>query len=106
MYTAYVGWDNISNMLLEAGAKVGVPAKRNGLTALMLASYYASESSMCFLPQVCSKTEIRSRQIHRQERLWTSFKRLCRKFWTSFYVSEAYLEPSRTSTMELFCENS
>ena len=56
-------------MLLEAGAKVGVTAKRNGLTALMLASYYASESSMCFLPQVCSKTEIRSRQIHRQERL-------------------------------------
>ena len=47
MYTAYVGWDNISNMLLEAGAKVGVTAKRNGLTALMLA-YCASESSMCF----------------------------------------------------------
>jgi len=51
MYAAYVGRDNILNMLLEAGAKIDIPAKRNGLTALMLASYCASESIMYFLLQ-------------------------------------------------------
>ena len=52
MYAAYVGRDNILNLLLEAGAKIDIPAKKDGLTALMLASYCASESIMFVLLQV------------------------------------------------------
>ena len=69
MYAAYVGRDNILNMLLEAGAKVDIPAKRNGLTALMLASYCASESIMYFLLQVCSMNQSLVKQIHENSRM-------------------------------------
>lgn len=52
MYAAYVGRDNILNLLLEAGAKINIQSKKDGFTALMLASYCASESIMYFLLQV------------------------------------------------------
>ncbi|XP_066918575.1 ankyrin repeat and SAM domain-containing protein 3-like [Clytia hemisphaerica] len=53
MYAAYVGRDNILNMLLDAGARIDIQSKsvKLGSTALMLASYCATESIMYFLLQ-------------------------------------------------------
>lgn len=64
MYAAYVGRDNILNLLLEAGAKIDIQSKL-GLTALMLASYCASESIMYFLLQVCSSSVLLLNNDHR-----------------------------------------
>ena len=54
MYAAYVGRDTILNMLLDAGARIDIQSKKVklGSTALMLASYCATESIMYFLLQV------------------------------------------------------
>lgn len=51
MYAAYVGRDNILKTLLGAKAEVDIKSKKQGQTALMLASYCASESIIYFLLQ-------------------------------------------------------
>ena len=53
MYAANVGRDNILKLLLGANADINVPSRNEGHTALMLASYCASESIIYFLLQVC-----------------------------------------------------
>ena len=52
MYASYVGRDNIVNMLLEAGASVGIATPKLGITALMLAADCGNESIAYFLVQV------------------------------------------------------
>ena len=61
MYAAYVGRDNILNMLLDAGARIDIQSKKVklGSTALMLASYCATESIMYFLLQVSFLFELK-----------------------------------------------
>lgn len=51
MYAAYIGHDNIVNLLLEAGVNVNA-ATAKGLTPLMLAASCGNESIAYFLLQV------------------------------------------------------
>lgn len=51
MYAANVGRDNILKVLLDANAEINIQSTKQGHTALMLASYCASESIICFLLQ-------------------------------------------------------
>uniref|UniRef100_A0A3P9PXR3 Uncharacterized protein n=1 Tax=Poecilia reticulata TaxID=8081 RepID=A0A3P9PXR3_POERE len=51
MYAAYIGHDNIANLLLEAGVNVNA-ATPKGLTPLMLAASCGNESIAYFLLQV------------------------------------------------------
>ena len=53
MYAAYVGRINILNLLLAANAKIDIKSPKDGITALMLAAYCASEQMMHTLLQVC-----------------------------------------------------
>ncbi|XP_057302256.1 ankyrin repeat and SAM domain-containing protein 3-like isoform X2 [Hydractinia symbiolongicarpus] len=72
MYAAYVGRDNILNLLLEAGAKINIQSKKDGCTALMLASYCASESIMYFLLQ--HGASINSRDVNGMTSLFHAVK--------------------------------
>ena len=51
MYAAYVGRDNVLKTLLAANTEVDIQSKKHGQTALMLASYCASEAIIYFLLQ-------------------------------------------------------
>ena len=51
MYAAYIGHDNIANLLLEAGVSVNATTGK-GLTPLMLAASCGNESIAYFLLQV------------------------------------------------------
>lgn len=51
MYAAYIGHDNIVNLLLEAGVDVNATTAK-GLTPLMLAASCGNESIAYFLLQV------------------------------------------------------
>lgn len=51
MYAAYIGHDNIANLLLEAGVNVNATTAK-GLTPLMLAASCGNESIAYFLLQV------------------------------------------------------
>lgn len=53
MYAAYIGHDNIANLLLEAGVNVNATTAK-GLTPLMLAASCGNESIAYFLLQVQS----------------------------------------------------
>ncbi|XP_014872369.1 ankyrin repeat and SAM domain-containing protein 3 isoform X2 [Poecilia latipinna] len=58
MYAAYIGHDNIANLLLEAGVNVNA-ATPNGLTPLMLAASCGNESIAYFLLQKGAELELR-----------------------------------------------
>lgn len=51
MYAAYIGHDNVVNLLLETGVNVNASTDR-GLTPLMLAASCGNESIAFFLLQV------------------------------------------------------
>uniref|UniRef100_A0A8C1UT59 Uncharacterized protein n=1 Tax=Cyprinus carpio TaxID=7962 RepID=A0A8C1UT59_CYPCA len=51
MYAAYIGHDNIVNLLLETGVSVNTTTCK-GLTPLMLAASCGNQSIACFLLQV------------------------------------------------------
>lgn len=51
MYAAYIGHDNIVNLLLESGVSVNASTAK-GLTPLMLAASCGNESIAYFLLQV------------------------------------------------------
>ena len=54
MYAAYIGHDNIANLLLEAGVSVNATTAK-GLSPLMLAASCGNESIAYFLLQVPSQ---------------------------------------------------
>ncbi|XP_043957592.1 ankyrin repeat and SAM domain-containing protein 3 [Gambusia affinis] len=58
MYAAYIGHDNIANLLLEAGVNVNA-ATPKGLTPLMLAASCGNESIAYFLLQQGAELELR-----------------------------------------------
>lgn len=52
MYAAYVGHDNVVNLLLDADVNVNVKSRKSGSTPLMLAASCGNESVAYFLLQV------------------------------------------------------
>ncbi|KAK5607397.1 Ankyrin repeat and SAM domain-containing protein 3 [Crenichthys baileyi] len=58
MYAAYIGHDNIANLLLEAGVNVNATTPK-GLTPLMLAASCGNESIAYFLLQQGAELELR-----------------------------------------------
>ena len=52
MYAAYVGHDNVVNLLLDVDVDVNVKALKSGSTPLMLAASCGNESVVYFLLQV------------------------------------------------------
>ncbi|XP_041829965.1 ankyrin repeat and SAM domain-containing protein 3 [Melanotaenia boesemani] len=58
MYAAYIGHDNITNLLLEAGVNVNATTPR-GLTPLMLAASCGNESIAYFLLQQGAELELK-----------------------------------------------
>ena len=66
MYAAYIGHDNIVNLLLDEGVRVNV-RNNKGQSPLMLAASCGNESVAYFLLQVCMLKLCKSvHQIHLQ----------------------------------------
>lgn len=63
MYAAYIGHDNIVNLLLEAHADVNI-ANNKGLTSLMLAASCGNESVCFFLKDVSSNKVFLAYRLH------------------------------------------
>uniref|UniRef100_A0A1A7Z659 Ankyrin repeat and sterile alpha motif domain containing 3 n=2 Tax=Iconisemion striatum TaxID=60296 RepID=A0A1A7Z659_9TELE len=61
MYAAYIGHDNIANLLLEAGVNVNATTAK-GLTPLMLAASCGNESIAYFLLQQGAELELKDSQ--------------------------------------------
>lgn len=63
MYAAYIGHDNIVNLLLETGVSVNVTTSK-GLTPLMLAASCGNESIAYFLLQVRVFCDVDTRRLY------------------------------------------
>lgn len=76
MYAAYIGHDNIVNLLLEAGVNVNATTAK-GLTPLMLAASCGNESIAYFLLQVRKPLRNRSMLCQRTRGLQSFFTYDC-----------------------------